>query len=216
MNILKKILIHAVSASPTSPFQNGDAQAMRAAHSKIETLKNWSISTYKCTKQLMYEKLGKTSRTVDSGEKIPKIYSPFFDFTLSYFAELETQIELLRDTQKKYCNILRLTKVLTVHFQHVVQTQHALSEAFCELAQKSPELQEEFLHNSETQKNLTKNGETLLRAMNFFISSVDTLCSKTIEDTLITVRQYETARFALLEFLEVEILGPTFVLCIPE
>ncbi|XP_029033061.1 ADP ribosylation factor interacting protein arfaptin isoform X1 [Osmia lignaria lignaria] len=164
----------SVTVSPNTPIQNGDTQTMRTAQSKIESIKNWSISTYKCTRQLMYEKLGKTSRTVDS--------------------ELETQIELLRDTQKKYCNVLRLSRALASHFHHVVQTQHALGEAFSELAQKSPELQEEFLYNSETQRNLTKNGETLLGALNFFVSSVNTLCNKTIEDTLLTVRQYETAR----------------------
>ncbi|XP_018376735.1 PREDICTED: arfaptin-2 isoform X1 [Trachymyrmex cornetzi] len=164
----------AVAVSPSTPIQNGDTQTMRTTQSKIESLKNWSISTYKCTKQLMYERLGKTSRTVDF--------------------ELETQIELLRDTQRKYCNVLRLSRALASHFHHVVQTQHALGEAFSELAQKSPELQEEFLYNSETQRNLTKNGETLLGALNFFVSSVNTLCNKTIEDTLFTVRQYETAR----------------------
>lgn len=62
------------------------------------------------------------------------------------------------------------------------------------MAQKTPELQEEFLYNSETQRNLTKNGETLLGALNFFISSVNTLCNKTIEDTLQSIRQYEAAR----------------------
>ncbi|XP_025162607.1 arfaptin-2 isoform X4 [Harpegnathos saltator] len=164
----------AVAVSPSTPVQNGDTQTMRTTQSKIESIKNWSISTYKCTKQLMYERLGKTSRTVDF--------------------ELETQIELLRDTQRKYCNVLRLSRALASHFHHVVQTQHALGEAFSELAQKSPELQEEFLYNSETQRNLTKNGETLLGALNFFVSSVNTLCNKTIEDTLLTVRQYETAR----------------------
>lgn len=135
---------------------------------------------------------------------------------------METQIDQLRETQKKYINILRLARALTSHFYHVVQTQvnfkifytilftikspyykkfisrnyfqHALGEAFSELAQKSPELQEEFLYNSETQRNLTKNGETLLGALNFFISSVNTLCNKTIEDTLQSIRQYEAAR----------------------
>lgn len=119
-----------------------------------------------------------------------------FFFAFVYSLELETQIELLRDTQRKYCNVLRLSRMLASHFHHVVQTQHALGEAFSELAQKSPELQEEFLYNSETQRNLTKNGETLLGALNFFVSSVNTLCNKTIEDTLLTVRQYETARYA--------------------
>jgi hypothetical protein len=79
--------------------------------------------------------------------------------------------------------------------------QHALGEAFSDLAQKSPELQEEFLYNAETQRNLTKNGETLLGALNFFVSSVNTLCNKTIEDTLLTIRQYETARYATASIL---------------
>lgn len=122
----------------------------------------------------MLEKLGKSTRTVDS--------------------ELEAQIEQLRDTQRKYLQVLRLTRALSSHFHHVVQTQHCLSEAFSDLAQKSPELQEEFTYNSDTQRSLTKNGELLLSALNFFTSSVNTLCNKTIEDTLITIRQYETAR----------------------
>ncbi|XP_017779515.1 PREDICTED: arfaptin-2 [Nicrophorus vespilloides] len=158
---------------PSSPTQNDDTTIYKN-NSRIENIKNWSISTYKCTKQLMFEKLGKSSRTVD--------------------AELEGQIESLRDTQKKYMNILRLARALTNHFYHVVQTQHALGEAFSELAQKSPELQEEFLYNSETQRNLTKNGETLLGALNFFTSSVNTLCNKTIEDTLQSIKQYEASR----------------------
>ncbi len=72
--------------------------------------------------------------------------------------------------------------------------QNALGEAFGDLANRSPELSEEFLYNSETQKNLVKNGETLIGALNFFVSSVNTLCNKTIEDTIVTVKQYEAAR----------------------
>ena len=47
--------------------------------------------------------MGKTTRTVD--------------------VELETQIDALRDTQKKYSNVLRLARALSSHFYHVVQTQ---------------------------------------------------------------------------------------------
>ena len=72
--------------------------------------------------------------------------------------------------------------------------QSALGECFSELAHKSPELQEEFLYNAETQRTLTKNGQTLISALNFFVSSVNTLCNKTMEDTIATVKQYETAR----------------------
>lgn len=141
---------------------------------KLESIKNWTISTYKCSRQTIYEKLGKSCRTVDT--------------------ELEAQIETLRETQRKYGNILRLARALTSHFYHVIQTQSALGECFGELAHKSPELQEEFLYNAETQRTLTKNGQTLIGALNFFVSSVNTLCNKTMEDTIATVRQYEIAR----------------------
>ena len=63
------------------------------------------------------------------------------------------------------------------------------------MAHKSPELQEEFLYNAETQRSLTKNGEALISALNFFVSSVNTLCNKTMEDTIATVKQYELARY---------------------
>nr|XP_045588064.1 arfaptin-2-like isoform X3 [Procambarus clarkii] len=161
-------------ATPTSPGTENGAAVVRTSSSKMETIKTWSISTYKCTKQLLSEKLGKSSRTVD--------------------AELEGQIESLRDTQRKYSQILRLARALSSHFFHVVQTQQQLGDAFADLAQKSPELQEEFIYNAETQRTLTKNGETLLGALNFFVSSVNTLCNKTMEDTLLTVKLYEAAR----------------------
>ena len=64
---------------------------------------------------------GKASRTVD--------------------LQLEAQIEVLRDTQRKYANILKLSRALTSHFYQVVQTQRSLGDAFSELSQKSPELQ---------------------------------------------------------------------------
>ncbi|XP_068249926.1 arfaptin-2-like isoform X2 [Palaemon carinicauda] len=161
-------------ATPTTPSSENGAAVVRSGGSKMESIKTWSISTYKCTKQLISEKLGKSSRTVDS--------------------ELEGQIEALRDTQRKYSQILRLARALSSHFYHVVQTQQQLGDAFADLAQKSPELQEEFIYNAETQRTLTKNGETLLGALNFFVSSVNTLCNKTMEDTLLTIKLYEAAR----------------------
>jgi len=151
---------------------NDDPRATTVA--KIENIRNWSISTYKCTKQLISEKLGKSTRTVDT--------------------ELESQIELLRDVQRKYMNILRLARALSSHFQHVVSTQQGLGEAFADLAQKSPELQSEFLCNSETQRSLSRHGDALLVALNFFVNSVNTLVNKTMEDTLATVKRYEAAR----------------------
>lgn len=149
---------------------------------------------------MISERFGRGSRTVD--------------------LELEAQIEVLRDTRRKYENVLRLARALTNHFYNTVQTQQALGDAFADLSQKSPELrvsrppvgvsaaggqgpqlsrtnfglQDEFGYNAETQKLLCKNGETLLGAVNFFVSSINTLVNKTMEDTLMTIKMFESAR----------------------
>ncbi|XP_068787084.1 arfaptin-2 isoform X1 [Struthio camelus] len=157
-----------------SPAVGGEEVVRGIAVEKFDIVKKWGINTYKCTKQLISERFGRGSRTVD--------------------LELETQIELLRETKRKYECVLQLARALTNHFYSLVQTQHALGDAFADLSQKSPELQEEFGYNAETQKLLCKNGETLLGAVNFFVSSINTLVNKTMEDTLMTVKQYETAR----------------------
>lgn len=41
------------------------SSAVAAMGPKFDKLKQWSRSTYKCTKQSIYEKLGKTTRTID-------------------------------------------------------------------------------------------------------------------------------------------------------
>lgn len=164
------------SNSSSNGSNNGLAASSELSRfqTRLEDLRKWSLSTYKCTRQIISEKLGKGSRTIDP--------------------ELEQQIEILRETQLKYLNVLRLARALWTHFNNVVATQRQLADSFTELGQKSPELQEEFTYNAETQKALIRNGETLLGALNFFISSINTLCNKTMEDTLQTIKMYETAR----------------------
>ncbi|XP_047435004.1 arfaptin-1 isoform X2 [Mugil cephalus] len=144
------------------------------AMEKLDLVRKWSINTYKCTRQILSEKLGRGSRTVD--------------------LELEAQIEVLRDNKRKYQNVIKLAQTLANQLSQIMQTQRQLGDAFADLSLKSPELHEEFNYNAETQKLLSKNGETLLGAINFFISSVNTLVDKTIEDTMINIKQYEIAR----------------------
>uniref|UniRef100_A0A1W7RJA4 Arfaptin-1-like protein n=1 Tax=Agkistrodon contortrix contortrix TaxID=8713 RepID=A0A1W7RJA4_AGKCO len=144
------------------------------AMEKLELVRKWSLNTYKCTRQIISEKLGRGSRTVD--------------------LELEAQIEILRENKKKYENVLKLAQTLSIQLSQMVHTQRQLGDVFADLSLKSLELHEEFGYNADTQKLLAKNGETLLGAINFFIASVNTLVNKTIEDTLLTVKQYESAR----------------------
>ena len=74
-----------------------------SVNNKLTSIKQWTISTYKCSRQSLYERLGKTNKTVD--------------------VELDGQIQTLRETREKYDNILRLSRALTSHFYHVVTTQ---------------------------------------------------------------------------------------------
>lgn len=57
-------------------------------------------------------------------------------------------------------------------------------------------LQDDLKRNSEAQKTLAASGEQLLSALNFFVNSLNTLCNKTIDDTLLTIKTFETARYA--------------------
>ncbi|XP_041055178.1 arfaptin-2-like isoform X1 [Carcharodon carcharias] len=203
-NLVPKVRIYKprssnIHQSQSGPVMSGEEPTRGIAGEKFDIVKKWGINTYKCTKQLISERFGRGSRTVD--------------------LELEAQIELLRDTKRKYENVLRLARALTNHFYNMVQTQRALGESFSDLSQKSPELQEEFGYNADTQKLLCKNGETLLGAINFFVSSINTLVNKTMEDTLLTIKLFENARLeydAYRTDLEELNLGPRDSITLPK
>uniref|UniRef100_A0A4W5KQ36 AH domain-containing protein n=1 Tax=Hucho hucho TaxID=62062 RepID=A0A4W5KQ36_9TELE len=90
------------------------------AMEKLDLVRKWSINTYKCTRQILSEKLGRGSRTVD--------------------LELEGQIEVLRDNKRKYEHVVKLTQTLANQLTQMMQTQRQLGDAFADLGLKSPEL----------------------------------------------------------------------------
>lgn len=89
--------------TPFSPVLSPSQEFLKNGANKIDSIKNWSISTYKCTRQVILEKVGKTDRTANT--------------------ELEQQINDLRETQRKYLSILRLSRTFNSHFHQVVATQ---------------------------------------------------------------------------------------------
>ena len=107
--------------------------------------------------------------------------------------------------------MLALARSYANHFANLMHTQRSLSkyhrtprrvrsrppisgDQFLELKQKSSLLSDEFGYNADTQRILVRNGEILLSALNFFIANLHTLCTKTIEDTMSTIRLYEVSR----------------------
>jgi len=81
-------------------------------------------------------------------------------------ADLDIQIEDLRDTQRKYEEMHRQARSLTTNFGTVVTSQRALADTFRELAQKIPELNVQFEINADSHKLFCKKGEILLSELN--------------------------------------------------
>uniref|UniRef100_UPI003AB02CA3 arfaptin-1-like n=1 Tax=Centroberyx gerrardi TaxID=166262 RepID=UPI003AB02CA3 len=143
------------------------------ASEKLERVRSAPPSP-QCTRQVLSEKMGRGSRTVD--------------------LDLEPRLELLLDDRRRYDQVTKLTQTLANQLAQVTITQKTLGDAFADLSLKTPTLHVEFGLNAEAQRFLSKSGETLTTAVNSFTTDMNTLINKTIEDTLINVKQYEAAR----------------------
>ncbi|RWS17001.1 arfaptin-2-like protein [Dinothrombium tinctorium] len=170
--------------------------ALISPKTPIDAIREWSLTTFKCTKQLVNEKLGKAQRTVDS--------------------ELEGEINALRETQRKYSQILKISREMMTMYSTLVQQQTLLYESLSELALKETKtnsdrgndeqqssassssstfsLGADFRQNSDMLRQMAKNGEKLILALKFFCNNLSTLVNKTIEDTIVTIKAYEHSR----------------------
>ncbi|XP_056225807.1 arfaptin-1-like [Seriola aureovittata] len=190
---------------PVTPQKRGGGPVVvqgngkNTASEKLQRVRKWSITTYKCTRQALSEKLGRGSRTVD--------------------LELEPRLELLKDDRQRYDHMTKLAQTLANQLAQFTVTQKTLGDAFSELSLKTPTLHVEFGVNAEAQKFLSKSGETLTAAINSFTSDMNTLVNKTIEDTMINAKQYEAARIEYDAYrvdLEELNLGPRDTVTLPK
>ncbi|XP_034021051.1 arfaptin-1-like [Thalassophryne amazonica] len=174
-------------------------QGKNLAGEKLERVRKWSISTYKCTRQALSEKLGRGSRTVD--------------------LDLEPRMELLRDERQRYENVIKLAEMLANQLAQFAVTQKTLGDTFSDLSLKTPKLHVEFGMNADVQKFLSKSGETLTAAVNSFTADMSTLVNKTIEDTMLDTKLYEEARIEYDAYrvdLEELNLGPRDATTLPK
>ena len=170
----------AVAAASTPPMVHtqieGTVQKPVRNRTRSGGIKEWGAHQIKITKQLVQERFGHGVRTVDS--------------------ELEHRIETLKETQKKYSQLMSLARQFQANFTFVVETQKSMAEHFAFMSIRSPELHTQFHVNSETQKVISRNGDILLEAIKHFSSNLQTVSSKTMEDTLQTAKGYDSARLA--------------------
>ncbi|XP_030193564.1 arfaptin-1 isoform X1 [Gadus morhua] len=167
-------------APPTSPQEAGSQLVVipgnnkTAVGEKLETVRKWTITTYMCTRQTLSERLGTGSRTVD--------------------LDLEPQLEDLSVDQQRYSHLTKLADTLANQMVKFSVTQKSLGDALAELSVKSPALHVEFGVNADVLHFLSKRGEEQAAAVGSFSAEIDTLVSRTIEDTMVNVKQYHSHR----------------------
>lgn len=101
---------------------------------------------------------------------------------------------------------------MSIHFSGFIQTQRSLGQSLIDiqrLSSSSDDLVDEIVRNSLCQTVLANNGQLLLSnspplldthfsfsdSLNAFVEKLQTFLSKTIEDTLISIKTYENARW---------------------
>lgn len=144
------------------------------------------------------QKLNLKERSISATYKYLQYFSEWFGTgTKTVDTDLEEQILMLKETQIKYTELLELAEQMMQHFQRITNSQRDLVATFADLEMKSPEsaeLQYGLNNSVETQRSLIMNGEILLGALSFFISNLTTLVHTTMEDSIVTVKAYESAR----------------------
>ncbi|CAL8326066.1 unnamed protein product [Lota lota] len=164
-------------ALPSSPQEAGSKLVVIPCNNRTavsEKLRKWTITTYMCTRQTLLERLGTGSRTVD--------------------LDLEPQLEDLSVDQQRYSHLTKLADTLANQMAQFSVTQKSLGNAFADLSVKSPTLHVEFGVNADVQHFLSKRGEEQAVAVGSFSSEINTLVSRTIEDTMMNVKQYHSHR----------------------
>ncbi|XP_063689358.1 arfaptin-2-like isoform X1 [Bolinopsis microptera] len=141
---------------------------------KLEQIKKWTVQNYKFTKQLVSEKFGHSTKTVDK--------------------DLEDRIEELRLSKVQYGNMLREARVMFARFEALLTTHHNIRAQFQTLISHAPDLQDQLQASATTHSILEKNGEGLLGAIKTFVDSLNTLVNVTIQDTFLTIKNYENSR----------------------
>ncbi|KAL5271339.1 hypothetical protein ACHWQZ_G001842 [Mnemiopsis leidyi] len=154
--------------------QNTGQQCLTMEPPKLEQIKKWTVQNYKYTKQLVSEKFGHSTKTVDK--------------------ELDVRIEELRLSKVQYGNMLREARAMYARFEALVSTHRNIRAQFQTLISHAPELQDQLQANATTQSILEKNGEGLLGAIKTFVDSLNTLVNVTIQDTFLTIKNYENSR----------------------
>jgi hypothetical protein len=87
---------------------------MKQIVAKVESIKNWTVSKFKTSKQSVLEQLGKVEKTID--------------------VDMDNRIAALNDLHNRYREIFQAANAYYTHFNALNNANKALAEAFYQLS----------------------------------------------------------------------------------
>lgn len=114
---------------------------------------------------------------------------------------MDNRISTLHDLHNRYREILHAATAYSTHFNALINANKMLAESFYQLSLREVELKETLTGRNEALRQFALHGEEFSKQLSYFVSSMDTLCNKTIKDTLLTVQIYESVGFFYSNFI---------------
>uniref|UniRef100_A0A0K0CWJ0 AH domain-containing protein n=1 Tax=Angiostrongylus cantonensis TaxID=6313 RepID=A0A0K0CWJ0_ANGCA len=141
---------------------------------RFESLKKWTIGTFKNSRQQLLEHMGKTDKTVDE--------------------VFEKECEDLKELHRRYGCLASAARDFTKILTQLSQAEKNLAESLQHLSVKEVAIKSQCTTTSESMLRIANHAAALDNCLRYFQSAVETLYSKTIVDTLETIYATEAAR----------------------
>ncbi|CAJ0598433.1 unnamed protein product [Cylicocyclus nassatus] len=141
---------------------------------KVESLKKWTIGTFKNSRQQLLEHMGKIDKTVD--------------------ADFEKECENLKELHKRYGSVVAASRTFTNVLTQLSQAERNLAESLQLLSDKESAVKTQVATTSDSMRRCSEHATALENCLRYFLSSIETLHGKTIVDTLETIYVTEAAR----------------------
>lgn len=142
---------------------------------KLGSFKEWSKSRLTYTKQLLSESFGYGTKTVDG--------------------EIEKQIHFLNESKLLCTSLIAKAKAVLTHMTAMNSAQKDLGQFLCEHSLKDLSTYKgEMMCNGEMYHDLHKHTDSYEGVLRMFISNLSTLNDKTLDDSLLSVKNYEACR----------------------
>lgn len=141
---------------------------------KVESLKKWTIGTFKNSRQQILEHMGKVDKTVDE--------------------DFEKECGGIKELHKAYGSIVTAAREFTKLLTQLTQAERNLAESFQQLSVKETSIKSQCVTTSESMRRVADHACALDSCLQYFLSSMETLHGKVIVDTLDTIYATEAAR----------------------